>query len=97
LMMHQYPNTILQMAMDMQMKLQDPMYDVEAHHILNNLIETNACVHLKDLDLDGHDLMKYQIKGKQIQVLLDKALDAVMRDLVVNSKAELLAWLNLTS
>ena len=97
LMMHQYPNTILQMAMDMQMKLQDPMYDVEAHHILNNLIETNACVQLKDLDLDGHDLMEYQIKGKQIQVLLDKALDAVMRDLVVNSKTELLAWLNLTS
>ena len=73
------------------------MYDVEAHRILNNLIETNACVQLKDLDLNGHDLMEYQIKGKQIQVLLDKALDAVMRDLVVNSKTELLAWLNLTS
>lgn len=97
LMMHHYPNTILQLAMDMQMKLQDPMYDVEAHRILKNLIESNACVQLKDLDLDGHDLMKFQIKGKQIQILLDKALDGVMRDLVVNNKAELLAWLNLTS
>lgn len=97
LMMHQYPNTILKMAMDMLMKLQDPMYDVEAHRILNDLMEAKVCVHLKDLDLDGHDLMEHQIKGKQIQVLLDKALDGVMSDLVVNSKAELLAWLNLTS
>ncbi len=97
LMMHQYSSSILQMAMAMQMKLQDPMYDVEAHRILNSLMEANVCVRLKDLDLDGHDLMKYQIKGKQIQILLDKALDGVMRDLVVNSKAELLAWLNLTS
>ena len=97
LMMHQYPNMILNMAMDMQMKLQDPMYDVEAHRILNSLMEAKVCVHLKDLDLNGHDLMKHQIKGKQIQVLLDKALDGVMNDMVVNSKAELLAWLNLTS
>jgi len=42
-------------------------------------------------------LMEHQVKGKQIQVHLDKALDGVMRESVANSKAELLAWLNLTS
>lgn len=97
LMMHQYPSSILQMAMDMQMKLQDQMYDVEAHALLNQLIEMKVCVHIKDLDLNGHDLMEHQVKGKQIQVHLDKALDGVMRESVANSKAELLAWLNLTS
>lgn len=97
LMMHQYSTSILQTAMDMQMMLQDPMYDVEAHRKLSALIDAKVCVHLKDLNLDGHDLMKHQIKGKQIQVLLDKALDGVMRNEVVNAKAELLAWLNLTS
>lgn len=96
-MMHQYPSLILQLSMDLKRKLQDPNYDEDAHQLLNRLMDENACVHIKDLDLNGHDLMEYQIKGKQIQNLLEKALDGVMRNQVENSKKALLAWLNLTS
>lgn len=96
LMMHRYSGSILQMAMEMQMKLLDRLYDAEAHRLLNRLIKEKACVFIKDLDLDGYDLMHHQIKGKQIQVYLEKALEGVMRNQVENSKAALLAWLNLT-
>ncbi len=78
------------------MKLLDRLYDAEAHRLLNRLIKEKACVFIKDLDLDGYDLMHHQIKGKQIQVYLEKALEGVMRNQVENSKAALLAWLNLT-
>lgn len=97
MMMKQYPSRILAMAMDMQMKMQDSIYNVQAHDRLLDLIAYKVCVNIKDLDLDGYDLMKYGLTGKHIQANLEKALDGVMRDQVVNSKAELLAWLNLTS
>ena len=96
-MMKHYPSSILAMAMDMQMKMQDSIYNVQAHDRMSDLIEYKVCVSIKDLAIDGYDLMRFGIHGKHIQMNLEKALEGVMRDQVVNSKAELLAWLNLTS
>lgn len=41
---------------------------------------------IKDLDIDGNDLMKIGLKGKEIKIVLDKLLDVVIESCNMNHK-----------
>ena len=58
-------------------------------------IETeNACLSLKDLAVNGHDLMELGIRGRQIGEILNRLLDAVIDEAVPNEKTALLALID---
>ena len=45
---------------------------------------------VNSLVIDGNDLLKLGYKGKQIGNILNHLLDMVMRDMVLNTKEELI-------
>ena len=51
----------------------------------------NSCLTLKDLAVNGHDLMALGIRGKAIGETLNRLLNLVMEDAVPNEKEALLA------
>ena len=51
----------------------------------------NACLSLKDLALNGHDLMALGITGKAIGETLNALLEKVMEEELPNEKQALLA------
>lgn len=52
-----------------------------------------ACFSLKDLAVDGNDLIRMGMKpGKQIGLALEKMLDAVISEKTVNEKEAILSW-----
>ena len=55
--------------------------------------EENACLTLKDLAVNGHDLMALGIRGKAVGEALNRLLNLVLEDAVPNEKAALLAAL----
>ncbi len=69
----------------------------EVRSIIQEILEENACLSLKDLAVNGHDLMALGYCGPQIGVSLNKLLDAVLDERVENSRDALLSYLsNLT-
>ena len=76
--------------------------EAEAAHFaqLRSLAEEirseNACLTLKDLAVNGHDLMALGYKGKAIGEMLNQLLNLVLEDAVPNEKAALLATLQET-
>ena len=64
--------------------LRDLMAQIEAE---------NACLGLKDLAVNGHDLMALGFSGPQIGKSLNALLEAVLDEQVENSKEALLAFL----
>ena len=56
------------------------------------IIDQDICVSLKQLDIKGHDLMDFGLRGKQISDMLDLILDEVMRNRVRNKKEEILTF-----
>lgn len=63
----------------------------KAEAILNRLLQENACVSLKQLSVKGKDLLDMGLRGKQVGVLLQELLEAVIDGSVPNSRALLLA------
>lgn len=57
--------------------------------MMNQLIEEDPCVNLKDLAINGDDLLKMGHHGKSIKDILNKLLELVMRDEVTNDKTSL--------
>ena len=60
------------------------------------MIQDNVVVSIKDLNINGHDLLNMNIKGKAIQETLNACLEAVMLNKVENTKEALIQWVNLT-
>jgi tRNA nucleotidyltransferase (CCA-adding enzyme) len=58
--------------------------------------EEDACLTLKDLAVNGHDLMALGIRGKAVGEALNRLLNLVLEDAVPNEKAALLAALQET-
>lgn len=62
--------------------------------IILQLEQENLSFTLKDLDIDGNDLMDLGIIGKEIGKTLKYLLDAVLNEQVINKKQALLDYLN---
>jgi len=58
--------------------------------VIGEIEAENACLSLKDLALNGHDLMALGIQGKAIGQTLNRLLEAVMDETVPNGKQALL-------
>ena len=71
-------------------------YQEMSHDMLKRLIQENVVVSIKDLKINGHDLMVLNFKGKAIQEKLNDCLEAVMLNKVENTKEALIQWVNLT-
>jgi len=95
-MMQSYPNEIIVQAMDMQRILECDRYNEDSYNALLKLIDDKVVISVKELAIDGHDLINLNYKGKSIQVKLNQCLEAVMMNKVENTKEALLNWVNLT-
>ncbi len=60
--------------------------------LLQEIIEENACLTLKDLAVDGHDLMALGLSGKKIGHTLAQLLSLVLEETLPNQKEALLTW-----
>ena len=65
-------------------------YFLEIREILDQIRSENACLRLKDLAVNGHDLMALGYSGPQIGKILNALLEAVLDEQVENEKAALL-------
>ena len=61
--------------------------------ILSEILADNACLHLKDLAVNGHDLMGLGYRGPEIGKNLQLLLEQVLDDQVPNDKEALLHYL----
>lgn len=58
------------------------------------IIERGDCISVKDLDIDGNDLMELGISGQRIGETLNKLLHIVMENPRLNDKATLIAMID---
>jgi tRNA nucleotidyltransferase (CCA-adding enzyme) len=63
----------------------------QIHKLMEEIQAENACLKLKDLTVNGHDLMALGYSGPQIGKILNALLDAVLEETVPNEKPALLA------
>ena len=61
-----------------------------AEEILESLLAEDACFSLKQLAVNGGDIMRLGVTGRPIGVILDALLDAVVNGEVANERAALL-------
>lgn len=65
----------------------------QIRQILEEIRAENACLSLKDLAVNGHDLMALGYSGKQIGEALNRLLEAVLEEQVENERDALLSYL----
>lgn len=58
--------------------------------LLNQLLQEDACLHIKDLAVSGHDLMALGLSGRQIGEKLEQLLEWVLEEKLPNEKEALL-------
>lgn len=63
------------------------------YDMLNEIINGNECFSIKDLKINGNDLIAIGFKGKDIGKALQKCLDGVIDGKVENNKNELLKFI----
>lgn len=61
--------------------------------IMRKVLEEDACFSLKDLAVNGNDLMAKGLRGKQIGTALQLLLDAVMDGVIPNEPGQLLDYI----
>ena len=59
--------------------------------LLHEIRQEDACLQIKDLAVNGHDLMAVGLSGKAVGQMLNRLLELVMDETVKNEKAALLA------
>ncbi|MBQ4282320.1 MAG: CCA tRNA nucleotidyltransferase [Lachnospira sp.] len=59
----------------------------------SDIISRGDCISIKDLDINGNDLMEYGLSGKQIGKTLEELLYIVMENPRLNDKATLIAMI----
>ena len=57
-------------------------------------MKDNSCFNLKNLNINGYDLINLGYNGKEIGNTLNYLLEAVINDEVVNEKDSLIKYLN---
>lgn len=63
-----------------------------AYFVLTALIQEESCLSLKDLAVNGHDMIALGIKGVEIGKALQKCLNAVLDEQVPNERGALLQY-----
>lgn len=72
----------------------DPSYPAETVQSLYQMIQSgDDCIFLNQLNLRGDDIIALGYQGKQISDMLQKLLQAVMEEKVLNKKENLIAYL----
>ena len=71
---------------------QDRGFDA-IREVLDHIRAENACLSLKDLAVNGHDLMALGIRGRAVGETLNRLLEAVIEEEVPNEKQALLQYL----
>ena len=69
-------------------------YFRQIHNILTEILAENACLQIRDLAVNGHDLMSLGIQGRAIGQTLNCLLEAVIDEQLPNEKTALLAAVN---
>ena len=59
--------------------------------LMHQIRQEDACLQIKDLAVNGHDLMALGLSGKAIGQMLNRLLELVMDETIENEKAALLA------
>ena len=79
---------------DMHSKgVNEPEEDYEAiYRLLDQIREENACLSLKDLAVNGRDLMALGLKGKAVGQTLNALLEQVLEEKLPNEKEALLTF-----
>lgn len=95
-MMQVYSPSILLEAMELKKLINPDNFNKNSYELIKKMIHENVVVSIKDLKIDGHDLIALNYKGKAIQEKLNECLEAVMLNKVENTKEALLTWVNLT-
>jgi tRNA nucleotidyltransferase (CCA-adding enzyme) len=63
----------------------------ENFNMLNSVLENNECYALKDLAVNGNDIMQVrEVNGKRLGKVLEKLLDCVLKNPAENTKEILL-------
>lgn len=57
---------------------------------VREIIENHECVCIKDLDINGYDLMEIGFSGRKIKAVLTELLENVMKDNIKNERCELI-------
>lgn len=60
--------------------------------VLDKLLAADACFSLRDLAVNGSDLLALGLRGRAVGAALQACLDAVMDERVANERAALLAY-----
>ena len=60
--------------------------------MLDALLAADACFSLRDLAVNGSDLLALGLRGRAVGAALQVCLDAVMDERVANERAALLAY-----
>ncbi|MBQ7982150.1 MAG: hypothetical protein IJ302_01165 [Clostridia bacterium] len=66
--------------------------ETDIRNDLEQIISDGDCISLKQLDLNGNDLISEGFQGKEIASLLQKCLQHVMEEKIPNQKKDLLAY-----
>ena len=69
-------------------------YFTRIQDVLREIQEENACLSLKDLAVNGRDLMALGYQGREIGAILNQLLNQVLDEQLPNEKEALLASLN---
>lgn len=69
----------------------DKHFDI-LERIAKEILESEQCFSLKDLNINGNDLINLGFKGKEIGSALNKALENVIEEKVSNNKEELISF-----
>lgn len=95
-MMQVYSPSIIIEAMELKKLINQDNFNEKSYELIKKMINENVVISIKDLKIDGHDLIALNYKGKAIQEKLNECLEAVMLNKVENKKEALLKWVNLT-
>ena len=58
--------------------------------LMQQVLQENACLQLKDLAVDGYDLMMLGLSGREVGQMLQYLLEQVMEETLINDKEALL-------
>ena len=74
-------------------KTEKAAFFTQLYSLLDEILAENACLSLKDLALNGNDLMALGIRGKAIGQTLNALLELVMDEQLPNEKEALLHYI----
>lgn len=65
----------------------------ELERLYNEIKEENECIKISDLEVNGNDMIELGLKGKDIGVALQLALNGVINEEVKNNRTEILNYI----